>query len=231
MPLSKITEEEDQASDADVFSESNPRKVYRDRHGNLWESCTRTEACGDKEEGIQPREFQVNWNHPDTIDNWITQMGLICENKYKISFIGSAYFIGVIASMATLGALPDAYGRRPFVLLHALCIAMAYVGIVCLSFSLSFLYWFFGLLGFAGGLGIVVGYNYTMEIMPDSHKAFATTFLMGGSSVLGISYTLCLQYLTKNWVWVQLVGVGASVLAVLMLFTIPESPKFYFMKR
>jgi hypothetical protein len=40
-----------------VYDENNPRRVYKDKHGNFWESCTKIEACGDKEEGIKAREF------------------------------------------------------------------------------------------------------------------------------------------------------------------------------
>jgi MFS family permease len=158
-------------------------------------------------------------------------MGLICEDKYNIGFIGSAYFIGVLTSMTAMGPLPDAYGRRPFVFLHALTQVMALVGVICLSFDLQYLYFFFGLLGFSAGLGIIVCYNYTMEVMPNSHKAFATTMLMTGASLVGIFYTLSLRYLSRNWVWMQIVGLGCSLLATVSLFMIPESPKYFFMKK
>ena len=65
------------------------------RQNNNWKSCTKEEICN------KDLEWRWDESEEDHLDNWVLKdkLNLLCEPAWKIGFIASIYFIGVVATL------------------------------------------------------------------------------------------------------------------------------------
>lgn len=56
-------------------------------------------------------KWKVDYDDSNSIYNWVTQMDLYCEEKWRIGLLGSMYFVGFVLSGFIL-LLADVYGRK-----------------------------------------------------------------------------------------------------------------------
>ena len=52
----------------------------------------------------------VDYNSPNTLHNWITNMHLYTTSSFKLGLIGSSFFVGYLLGSVTFLRLPDRYG-------------------------------------------------------------------------------------------------------------------------
>ena len=45
-------------------------------------------------------------------NNWVEQYDMLCEPKYKVGFLGSIIFLGVIIGLLFVPPLADYFGRK-----------------------------------------------------------------------------------------------------------------------
>jgi len=67
---------------------------------------------------------------PELMDNWVQKLGLLCEPKNRIGFLGSSYFIGIISAMLFVPALSDHIGRKKIFCATMIVSIIAQVGLV-----------------------------------------------------------------------------------------------------
>lgn len=51
-------------------------------------------------------------NDPEYLENWVSQLGLLCQSDKAIGWLGSSYFLGIISTMVFVPILTDKYGRK-----------------------------------------------------------------------------------------------------------------------
>ena len=85
-----------------------PKLLCMGADGKEYE-CARELACDSS-------EFRVNYNDPETFENWITELDLICSPKWMIGLIGTISFAGFIFGAFFIIPLADYYGRRKMLL-------------------------------------------------------------------------------------------------------------------
>jgi len=108
----------------------------------------------------------VDWTSKNSLHNWITELKLICSNKYDVAFIGSSYFLGMVISILVFPRLSDMYGRIKILYGMLAFGLISYIGILFFSTSLRILYHFYFMQGMAATIAVCVGYNYLMEFLP-----------------------------------------------------------------
>jgi len=52
------------------------------------------------------------------------------------------------------------------------------------------------------------------------------TLLQVLNTAITLASTIYFRYISKDWVWFQVIGWGLNVLTVIVVFFFPESPKF-----
>ena len=65
------------------------------------------------------------------------------------------------------------------------------------------------------------------EFIPRNWQNVATTFLNCGDASVMIFQTVYYIF-WKNWVYIHIIGIAGAILIILIILTIPESPKFYY---
>lgn len=63
------------------------------------------------------RRFEIDFEHSHSINNWYTQLDLVCEPKYKIGMLSSVSSIALALGGALFTNQIDKLGRRPMVLM------------------------------------------------------------------------------------------------------------------
>ena len=72
-----------------------------------WTACAKSVACANEQ------TWRIDYNSHKTIQNWKTELNLVCEEGGKIGMIGSCYFLGFVISLLFIVRLSDIYGRKP----------------------------------------------------------------------------------------------------------------------
>lgn len=148
-----------------------------------------------------------------------------------LGFAVAAALIGTLVGALTMGAPGDRYGSRNMLRV----IAVLYVA-SAIGSALAWSYWSFWVFRFIGGLAIggssVLAPVYIAEISPARRRGFLVG-LFQFNIVLGIlvaflSNFLIAQIAADGEVWRWKLGVAAvpSLLLFLLLFTIPQSPRW-----
>ena len=82
------------------FLQLYPALQCADTQG-IYSSCTRDEAC------LNPNGFAIDWGERISLDNWMTDLNLICSDPAKVGLMGSVAFISVGFGSILLGGLMD----------------------------------------------------------------------------------------------------------------------------
>ena len=81
------------------------------------------------------------------IDGWVDKFDLLCESKYKIGFIGSAFFLGVISTILIIPPLSDkVLGRKTILRVGFIVFTCALFGLL-VSNNIYELYVFIFIIG------------------------------------------------------------------------------------
>ena len=141
--------------------------------------------------------------------------------------------VGMGAGAVLLGPLGDRLGRRPVAICHLLLVAVATLGTATASTHIGFLLWrLLTGLGLGGCLPNITA--LVAEISPRRIRARMITATGVGASVGGFAGGLVIPPLVAAGGWhapFLFAGGAILLLAVLLLATLPESPKFYAARR
>jgi MFS family permease len=137
--------------------------------------------------------------------------------------IGSAYFIGVILSVAVIPRASDLYGRWWPVMGCCLLSLPLYFWCFWMT-TLMEAYAIFFLMGCAFGGNISVSSLYVQELVQERHRAIV--YSVGSAFECIAVAVLCIYflYITKYWQGWYVCGVVIQVLIILGMLVIPESP-------
>jgi MFS transporter, SP family, arabinose:H+ symporter len=167
----------------------------------------------------------------------ITGAGPFLTEHFNLSDLSlgwafSSLLFGCGIGSTVAGRLTDFYGRKKILLVVAALFAITSLGTgAAPTFS------FFIMARFIGGLAVggasILSPLYVAEVSPPSLRGrMGTLYQM--SIVTGILISYAINYLLRdvgaaNWRWMFITGVIPSVLFVLMLLSVPETPRYLFM--
>jgi MFS family permease len=76
-----------------------------------------------------------------------------------------------------------------------------------------------------------IGYIYMCEFAPQKHHTLMGTVWNCSEGAIFIYLTLYYYYISKEWVWTQVYGAATNVVTCILLFWIPESPKYLYSEK
>ena len=154
---------------------------------------------------------------------------MTCSPNYHFGLFGSLFFIAVVISSLLFTPLADKLGRRR-VCIAGLAIACLAQTIMIFSTSRVFTYVLIFIVGLAMPPRAFVGYIYAMEFMPIDKTKSATALLMGMDGLVPMVATLWFMLVSKEWKTLFVVATILLYLTLILVFTMPESPKFLLAK-
>ena len=144
----------------------------------------------------------------------------------------SSLLFGCVLGSAAAGRLTDLYGRKKILLIVAALFAITSLGTgIAPTFSMFVAARFVG--GLAVGGASILSPMYVAEVSPPSLRGrLGTLYQM--SIVTGILISYAINYLLRgvgpeNWRWMFMTGVAPSALFFVLLFCVPETPRYLFM--
>jgi MFS family permease len=188
-------------------------------------TCLQPEACSDQNKAT----FKVITDGRFTLNNWMNNLNLICNPRYEIGLQGTCLFIGQTLGAVFLTHWSDIYGRKMAVLIHGAGYACI---IIASTFAQSLLqtYIFIFCIGLLFVPRSAALFTYIMEITPDKYHADANLWVyIGDGSTFVISGIFTL-YTRDVYMFLTLMSSVAIASCAILLYFLPESPKFQFAK-
>ncbi len=144
-------------------------------------------------------------------------------------FLTGSLALGCIVGCLIAGRLTDKYGRKPGLMLAAIIFAVSSVGI-SLATNLSFFVCMRFMAGIGVGMASMVCPMYIAEISPAKVRG-RNVAINQLTIVIGILVTNLVNYLLADsgpeaWRWMFGLGTIPSVLFLLGVFWLPESPRW-----
>lgn len=132
-------------------------KENLDDENEEWTRCTREQACGEDDSDFNT--FKVDYSHPETITNWVTDLGLLCDPNFKrnISFFGFSLLLGFFTGSLFVTPLLDIHGRRIVNIWSTICMIISLT--ICFSTTN---YWVVLLSIFLTAVAMVARYSLAM---------------------------------------------------------------------
>lgn len=154
---------------------------------------------------------------------------------FALGFTVASALIGTIVGALTAGRPSDRYGRKNVLLVIGVLYLVSAVGSAVVDNWYLFIFF-----RFIGGIGVggasVTAPIYTAEIAPPRLRG-RLVGLVQFNVVLGILLAYLSNYCIANlvddttaWRWMFGVEAAPAVLFILLLFTVPESPRWLFLQ-
>ncbi len=158
----------------------------------------------------------------------VTDLGLVCDEQYKVALVGSIYMLGLFFGSFLFGFLADKIGRKKTLMISILtgnCGSLA--GAFCTNYILHCITRFITALGDQGTFLTVFGLS--IELVGSKRKT-----LVGNMTLVPYSIGECIFVLFalkfKQW-WKLQVAVSLPLFLLLGLyFVLPESPRWLIAK-
>jgi MFS transporter, AAHS family, 4-hydroxybenzoate transporter len=145
-----------------------------------------------------------------------------------MGYVTAAAFLGQMIGSLAGSYIADLYGRRP-VIIWCTILGAAFTFVTGFATSAEMIIG----LRFLGGLAIggllAPAWSLNIECMPSGKKATAVTIIMLGFSIGGAAAGQVTNLLAPEygWQWVFFAcGAGTMALALILLFTLPESARW-----
>jgi len=141
--------------------------------------------------------------------------------------MGFSFLLGIVLGCLTVARLGDVYGRKP---IYKLGLALHLGFSVCICFlqtsNLIVLYGLLLVFGMSVTARYYVGYSYNIEMQPKSHQPLVSTIQFLSESFVYCFVCLYFMYISKNWIYLQIPNIGLTILGILFLYVMPETPRF-----
>lgn len=158
------------------------------------------------------------------------------DTSLLFGFSVSAIIWGSILGNVVAGPLADSIGRKRALIVCAL-LFIASSALVAFAGDISVFIIGRTIAGIAVGIAILTAPLYIGEISPEEHRGWLVSFnqLM---IVVGLSLAYCSNYiilsvaenLDINWRWMMGIEIIPSIVYLLLLFVIPESPRWLLLR-
>ena len=161
----------------------------------------------------------------------------LSEGSFWIGFSVSASMFGTFIGNFFAGSVSDKIGRRSSLMLAAVLFSFCTIGS-----GMSHTFTLFLITRFIGGLGIgislLVAPLYIAEIAPSKQRGFLVSFnqlniVIGISANYFINFGILKMIPDPDMTWRWMLGIGfvPAVIYFILLFFIPESPRWLIIKR
>lgn len=131
----------------------------------------------------------VDYNDNQNLHNWVDRLGLACVPKSKVGMIGSAYFVGWVATLIFMPRLSDLYSRKWFYLIGMMVNLLIYTGLfLCTNINVVIVLVFLD--GCTSTPRVTIGYVYLIEMVPKKWQVPVGTAWHIGESLCVVVSTI-----------------------------------------
>ena len=113
----------------------------------------------------------VNGKNDTSLENWVETLDLKCISKFRLGFIGSAYFMGWTIASLIVPRIADIYGRR-WVFLSLMTLNFAAVLVSVFSHNVWLTTGCMFLCGIVAVGRWAIGYIMLLEFFPETQKKY-----------------------------------------------------------
>jgi SP family arabinose:H+ symporter-like MFS transporter len=155
-------------------------------------------------------------------------------SEFLVGWVTSSLVIGCMAGFLSAGLLSDRFGRKKVLVATALLLTVG--GILC-AFAPSFIFLILGRVigGIAIGWGLVIAPVYISEIAPTERRGSLgminqLAIMIGISAAYFVNWLILDLVHLHQWQWMLGLVTVPSVLYLIFLFLVPESPRWLALK-
>lgn len=183
--------------------------------------CTVENICGG-----DPRilAWEIDFEDNRSLQNWIQQLGLMCEPAWKASILGSVFAMGHVFTLLFIPHLADKLGRKWIYTVSRLVDCLCFL-VLLVSRNYTLMAIALGGLGAATAGRLNVGTVYLCEWFPKRKQTFILSVrIMEQASI----FTLIVLYfwlIGNSWLTVGTIGLVYCLVSMLATFVVPESPR------
>ena len=173
--------------------------------------------------------FEVDYSDPKSFHNWMTDQELYCYSGFQIGLLGSMFFLGLALSGILL-KMSDYIGRLNVVkigqVIQILCCYSFYFSNNIYSYYITMLF-----------LGITWGKNMSCylllsETWPKSTHVYISAVVVASDNFISLLVIPLYFYLGgKHWKQIFSVTLFLPLIAFVMMFFIPESPRYLYSRK
>eukprot|EP00191_Tetraselmis_sp_GSL018_P009447 CAMPEP_0177600314 /NCGR_PEP_ID=MMETSP0419_2-20121207/13552_1 /TAXON_ID=582737 /ORGANISM="Tetraselmis sp., Strain GSL018" /LENGTH=670 /DNA_ID=CAMNT_0019093289 /DNA_START=328 /DNA_END=2340 /DNA_ORIENTATION=+ len=157
-------------------------------------------------------------------DSIVSEWNLVCADHWKQQAVNSGFFGGFLVGAGLFGVLSDKLGRK-----RALLVSLLVGGVSGVLGGLSPSYWAYFFWRFLCGVGVagigMVAYVLGCEYVGPTWRGFlgvaAQYFFAIGATILP-----AVAFFVPNWRTLSFITGGCSILYILVLPSLPESPRW-----
>mmetsp|Transcript_31916 Transcript_31916/g.90651 ORF Transcript_31916/g.90651 Transcript_31916/m.90651 type:complete len:560 (-) Transcript_31916:317-1996(-) len=157
-------------------------------------------------------------------DSIVSEWNLVCADLWKQQAVNSGFFAGFLIGAGLFGTLSDKLGRKKSLMISLLVAGIS--GVLC---GVSTSYWVFAVWRFVVGIGVagigMCAYVLGCEYVGPSWRGFlgvaAQYFFAFGGILLPF-----MAFYVPNWRSLCILTGGSSLLYMVVLPTLPESPRW-----
>ena len=124
--------------------------------------CTKDNICSGNPAIIS---WEADPDSNKTLYNWNQRLDLTCVDDWKVSMLGTWFFVGWCATMLWIPNLGDKYGRKKLFWIGMVIMAVCN-GVQCFTKSLVAMSISIFTTGMVSSIRANVGYVYLMELLP-----------------------------------------------------------------
>ena len=159
------------------------------------------------------------------MENWYTQMDLVCANMVAINFMVSARYIAYGIAGLTLFAMPDRFGRKWVIVITSTIMVLAQLLMIFVPTYEARLIAF--ILFGATMLKATVPYVYVSELVAPKNAASVSVMATSFDSSTLLVFNTYLLCISRNMMPLILTMTSLAALALLIaVILIPESPSW-----
>lgn len=170
--------------------------------------------------------FRYNKNSLETVENWVTKFNMICSKPFSVALFGALYFVGFVLGSVIILPLADIFGRKPVILLSTI-ISIPIYYVLLDSNEIIYIYIMLTIIGAVSIAKFSTGYIYMLELIPESSHLYYHCLVNISGILFSISIIPFFMYVSKG-LSVFYIFMAASVLNMITIYIVPESPKYYY---
>ncbi|XP_044735546.1 organic cation transporter protein isoform X2 [Chrysoperla carnea] len=151
----------------------------------------------------------------------VHEWNMFCKDTWKLPFVGTVHFAGIVAGSGIFGFLADRFGRKLIFIFCIILMSLSGVAqVVCRDYTTFAVLIFINALGTSGvyPLAFIIGVELVGKQKRELTAIVLNYFYTLGEAMVGV-----IAWAFPNWIVIQLVFSGPPIIFVLYWWFIPES--------
>ena len=176
--------------------------------------------------------YELNWESHDTLNNWMTQLNLICIEPFYIGILGSVSFICFSIGSFFFTKQADVFGRHLVTCAAATLTPLALIVLVIgvPHFGLIGIYLTFAILGLTYNPRGSTAYLYGAEMLPTKKRLLFGQILFFADGIFSICASFYFYSIGNLNAFFIGILIAFTTALIAMQFLLPETPSFLLMK-